>query len=268
MRRPAFTLIELLVVVAIIALLMSILLPGMKAAREQARDVVCRSNIGQVTRGFLYYAQDWADCLPGGTWDYIPSPTTYLDWLGIGTSHDVTRAPVRGTIFRYLNQKEVYRCPKHRIERETQGPSGQSLELRLSYTAPAMITGAPISMLRVARYPQNPPDAGTKPPRADAVNHMIPPLLYEEDSQWYLDASDDSAWSNWDEITTRHRGAGAIGCVDGHAELRKFPKSPMPLTAWHILYQRDDGRMFAAGHWGSTVRFTPTAWIRRANPDY
>ncbi len=58
-----FTLIELLVVVAIIALLVSILLPALAAAREQARSVYCASSLKQQGTAMMYYAGDYDDYL-------------------------------------------------------------------------------------------------------------------------------------------------------------------------------------------------------------
>ena len=54
----AFTLIELLVVIAIIALLLSILLPGLRKAKEQAKKVVCSSNLSQIAKAFEMYTME------------------------------------------------------------------------------------------------------------------------------------------------------------------------------------------------------------------
>jgi prepilin-type N-terminal cleavage/methylation domain-containing protein len=73
-RRPrtGFTLIELLVVVAIIALLISILLPSLQRAREQAKQVVCGSNQKNLHRAVFLYAQENED-YHHATWaNYAP----------------------------------------------------------------------------------------------------------------------------------------------------------------------------------------------------
>ena len=69
----AFTLIELLVVVAIIALLLSILLPALGQAKAQGKMVVCGSNLRQMGIALHSYLQENRDFFPGEhSVDYTP----------------------------------------------------------------------------------------------------------------------------------------------------------------------------------------------------
>ena len=64
MNRRAVTLVELLVVVAIIALLASVLLPSLGRAKEEARRVICLSNLRQMAIAAHSYAVMFDDSYP------------------------------------------------------------------------------------------------------------------------------------------------------------------------------------------------------------
>ena len=70
--RPGFTLVELLVVIGIIAVLISLLLPSLNRAREQAKRTQCLSNIKQAGYAMMIYANQNQGRLPmhkgGGFW--------------------------------------------------------------------------------------------------------------------------------------------------------------------------------------------------------
>jgi prepilin-type N-terminal cleavage/methylation domain-containing protein len=86
-RRRAFTLIELLVVVAIIALLISILLPSLAQAREQGKVAKCLANFRQMNMCLIQYFLEYNDHFPfvsprgGGacTWSFA-GKTTHEYW--------------------------------------------------------------------------------------------------------------------------------------------------------------------------------------------
>ena len=104
-RRQAFSLVELLVVIAVIAILVSLLLPAVQAARGSARAVQCKNHLRQIglalhnyhdihggfPPAFLGEASGWR---PSWTWTTFLLP--HLEQSGLFDDLQVTSAEFGG----------------------------------------------------------------------------------------------------------------------------------------------------------------------------
>lgn len=117
-RMPGFTIIELLTVVAVIAVLISLLLPAIANARGQAKTVKCSSNLRQMGIALQMYANDWNDVImPIGDSDTSkrnPSNPYYDPNLVAPYWYEVERASFE--YFRFAAKSksgnaDILRCP-------------------------------------------------------------------------------------------------------------------------------------------------------------
>lgn len=85
----SFTLVELLVVIAILSLLLGLLAPALKSARNSAKAMICLNNLKQLGASMQIYANDHEGLLPE-VWDGARSWSQILSVSG--TTPDVTQA--------------------------------------------------------------------------------------------------------------------------------------------------------------------------------
>lgn len=133
-RSCGFTLIELLVVVGLVTSLLSMLLPSLRAAREQARMVVCfanTSNIAQAAAGYSSESNGWLCGSPGTSGgamlridprpepddeDIDTAPVQIWDYAGplAGTYMNLSLPSNRAERFKVL-RANVFTCPSNRF---------------------------------------------------------------------------------------------------------------------------------------------------------
>src|SRR6476469_7605691 len=85
--QRGFTLIELLVVIAIIAILASLLIPALAAAKGRAQRVGCLNNHRQLMTTWMLYQSDNDGRLPGNRYETPDAVTPVVTNWVYGTVH-------------------------------------------------------------------------------------------------------------------------------------------------------------------------------------
>jgi len=205
--RRGFTLIELLVVVAIIAILVSFLLPSLARARDRAKQMACQSNLHNIGQASVMYANDFQGFVPRG--NNLLWYQAFMPYL-----------PEGGTSSDFRDVK-IYRCPSYPDQRQT-----------VCYVDSSWAFAGRSDMVG---YEINEP---TKLTRFDRLNETI--YLADNEYGWWRpiitgrndpELSRNDVWtpshlpsSNVEEITygrrvarNRHLGGADVMYFDGHA---------------------------------------------------
>ncbi len=209
-RRNGFTLIELLVVIAIIAILMAILMPTLKRAREQGQRASCLNNMKQLQLAWVLYADYYDDkivsCEAGGSWrNEFGEPWVGVTWAtnwsqGETLPEEDQIAGIKdGALWSYTKDTKLYKCPT--------GYRGELMTYAMMISNNGRsIDGSPV-FKRTMKIPQPALrlvfiDEGLSSPDAYATRYKMP--------KW------------WDQPVTRHGDGTNFSFADGHVEYHKW----------------------------------------------
>jgi prepilin-type N-terminal cleavage/methylation domain-containing protein len=219
--RRGFTLVELLVVIGIIALLIAMLLPALGKVKEQANGLKCQANLRTLMQGVQMFAADYKGQLPGNDSDY-----DQVDWWKrcpfIGPPQGLTvpatallrmqDAPTKGTLWKYIRNKQVYLCPS--AQSAGQILAGGGTNEYFDYVMFKSLSGAKLSKVKsISWFNPNPG------PRGNAISptaRQAPtPYITQEHPATINNSNPEPGHSNVDAMTNIHSGGAFYASIDG-----------------------------------------------------
>jgi len=246
LRLNAFTLIELLVVVAIIAGLLSVLVPSLSRARQRARAVLCLGRCHELGHGLvLYHVEN--RCYPAHQWRLADGAR--LRWFNALALY-LGGAPRTGSYSPTLDRRDtVQRCPStpdwevgrnnsygynYKYLGSTRDNVMPDNPYRPFETFPVRELRAPARTLAFAdsdgtgwtlpwgpeRTPDH-PDADQNPLRLGNHGYVLDPTYIPLRSLQTYSGGDlePYAWRNWRTyLSDRHLGNSNAIFADGHGE--------------------------------------------------
>lgn len=202
-RHPAFSLVELLVVTAVIAILLAILIPTLRKARQAASRVSCAHNLKQIGLGMTMYLNDHDSTYPFAT-DPVSEDPVYWLWMGRGWRRWV-KPYLGGSID--ANNPSVLLCPEDRADPMLFESTSYAYSMTF-YHSPQQIDAMND---RAETYSDPRPSI---PQRADAVANPAAKILIGEWTSSHVPIETEQGWWNW-------QGARNFLFADGHVVFLK-----------------------------------------------
>ncbi len=226
MKTKAFTLIELLVVIAIIAVLMGILMPSLRAARDQAKRVHCVSNVKTLSLAwFMYQDENDGDLVPGhtdpGNWVLRPAANS--------TVEQKKQALRDGLLFPYVGKTvDVYACPADQRDKDPRQYTFRS------YSIAGGANGEDWN-----GYDEAKKYTDLKRPATRYIFvEEIDPRGYNIGS-WQMNPG-PKTWT--DPVAMWHNKQSTLGFADGHAEMHRWIDESF--IEWNLKAMHNTGFSF------------------------
>jgi prepilin-type processing-associated H-X9-DG protein len=204
----------LLVVIAIIAVLMAVLMPALKRARESGKRAVCFGNVKQLALAWTMYIDDNDEKLVNGAMGYSNRDTGWghhlneLAWVDtFSRDWDLALEGIRnGALYPYVKTEKLYRCPT--------GRKGEALTYSIMFSMNAVGHDAEKVRLEPGVYIKRRTDI--RSPGAALRLVFIDEGYMSPDGFAVHYASNPQNW--WDDPPVRHGDGTIVSFADGHVE--------------------------------------------------